>query len=190
VYLNDSDAAPEKRVSSDSRPLREVLATSYTLPVGRGKRFDLHSRIGNGILGDWAFNGMLTLQSGGPLAWGNVIYYGGALNLNTHQPDGPAFDLTRFNTVANQQLTSNVRTLHSQFNNLRRDPTKNCDVSALKRIPLSERKYLQIRFEAFNVSNRVTFNAPNLTPTSAAFGQITSTANTARRIQAGARLVW
>ncbi len=33
AYLNDSDPAPEKRVSTDSRPLREVLGATYELPV-------------------------------------------------------------------------------------------------------------------------------------------------------------
>jgi hypothetical protein len=37
-YLNDSDPAPEKRVSSLSQPLREVLAATYELPVGPGRR--------------------------------------------------------------------------------------------------------------------------------------------------------
>ncbi len=190
AYLNDSDAAPEKRVSPDSRPLREVLGITFELPVGKGKRFDLRSRAGNAVLGGWSLNGMLTLQLGPPLTWGNVLYNGGPLQMNAHQADVPAFDVTRFNTVANQQLVYNIRDFHTTFNNLRRDPTKNCDVSALKRFTLTERKYLQFRFEAFNVSNRVGFNSPNVTPANSAFGMITSTANNARKIQMGARLIW
>jgi hypothetical protein len=50
--------------------------------------------------------------------------------------------------------------------------------------------YLQIRFETFNTTNRVTFDVPNVTATSTAFGTITTQANTPRRIQTGARLVW
>jgi hypothetical protein len=160
------------------------------LPVGRGKRFDLGSRIANGILGGWSMNVMSTLQVGPPLAWGNVIYHGGDLHLNPHQADAPIFDVTRFNTVAAQQLASNIRTFGTYFNNLRRDATRNCDVSMLKRISLGESKYLQLRFEAFNVTNRVGFAAPNMAATSTAFGLITATANTPRKIQAGARIVW
>jgi hypothetical protein len=47
-----------------------------------------------------------------------------------------------------------------------------------------------MRFESFNLTNRVTFAAPNLTPTSTSFGLITAQANTPRRIQMGARIVW
>jgi hypothetical protein len=40
------------------------------------------------------------------------------------------------------------------------------------------------------VTNRVTFGAPNTTPTNAAFGQIGTQANTPRRIETGLKLVW
>jgi len=189
-YLNDTDPSPEKRVSSVSRPFREILAATYALPAGRGKAIDIRPRVANTILGGWALNGVLTLQSGAPLSWGNVLYYGGPLNLQTHQPNGPAFDITRFNTVSSQQLANNIRTFNTQFNNLRADPVKNLDLSVIKNFPLVEQKYLQIRFETFNTTNRVTFAAPSLTPTASTFGLITTQANTPRRLQVGARLVW
>lgn len=78
----------------------------------------------------------------------------------------------------------------SQFNNLRRDPTKNAGLSLLKKVQLRERMYLQFRCEGFNITNRVTFAAPVVSPTNASFGEITSQANTPRRIQSGIRLVW
>ncbi len=189
-FLNDSDPAPEKRVSANSRPVSEILAASWDLPIGRGRALDPGSRLLDVAVGGWALNGSLTLHSGPPLAWGNVIYYGGPLNFQNHQPNGPAFDITQFNTASSQQLASNLRTFPTMFGNLRRDPTKNLDVSILKKFSLGEKRYMQIRFETFNVTNRVTFGAPNLTPTSSAFGQISTQANTPRRIQMGARLVW
>jgi hypothetical protein len=189
-YLNDTDPVPENKIGTLSRPFREVLAMSYELPFGRGKRFDVRNRIGNAVVGGWAFNGTLTLQSGPPIAWGNVIYYGGPLHLNNHEPDGNAFDITQFNRVSAQQLANNIRTFGSQFDNLRRDPTKNLDLSAAKKFVIHEATYLQIRFETFNTTNRVTFGPPNVTPTSATFGQTLTQANTPRRLQVGARLVW
>ena len=112
------------------------------------------------------------------------------MNLQTHQPNGLAFDTSRFNTVSSQQLADNIRTFDTQFNNLRADPAKNLDLSVIKKFPIAERQYFQIRFETFNTTNRVTFAAPNLTPTSSTFGEITTQANTPRRLQVGARLVW
>jgi hypothetical protein len=189
AYLTDGDAAPEKRIGADSRPLREVLSASYDLPFGRGRRYNL-PRYVNAVVGSWSANGNVTFQSGPPLAFGNLLYYGGPLNLNPHDPNTPAFDVTRFNTVSNQQLADNIRTFNSQFGNLRRDPTKNLDLSMLKRFDFGERKYLQLRFESFNLTNRVTFAAPNLSATSATFGLITAQANTPRRIQLGAKFAW
>ncbi|MGA7238592.1 MAG: TonB-dependent receptor, partial [Bryobacteraceae bacterium] len=155
---------------------------------GRGKRFNFKSL--NLLLGGWALNGVLTLQSGPPLSWGNVLYYGGPINLSNHQPSGQAFDVTRFNTVSSQQLADNIRTFDTMFNSLRRDPTKNLDLSAIKSFPIREHLYLQLRLETYNTTNRVGFGAPNVTPTSTAFGTITSQANTPRKVQLGARLVW
>jgi hypothetical protein len=191
-YLNDTDFAPEKRVSADSRPLRETLAITYELPVGHGKKLDPRSRLARTLTAGWALNGIMQLQSGPPLSWGNDdIYYGGPLHLNGHQPNGPAFDVTQFNMISGQQYGDHIRTFDQYFNNLRRDPTKNLDVSMLKKFYVGERKYLQLRFETFNTTNRVTFAAPaQLNPTNSAFGLITSQANNPRKIQIGARLVW
>src|SRR5260370_19817878 len=83
-YLNETDPAPEKRISGDSRPLRETLAMTYDLPVGTGKRLDPQSRLARALL---ALNGSLSLQSGPPLSWGNDdIYYGGPPPLTPHPP--------------------------------------------------------------------------------------------------------
>jgi hypothetical protein len=130
------------------------------------------------------------LASGAELAWGNVLYYGGPLDLQPHQPNGPAFNTTLFNTVSSQQLANNIRTFPAEFNNLRSDPNKNLDLSVLKSFQIMERMYFQLRFETFNITNRVTFAAPNLTPTSSTFGDITTQANNPRKIQVGGRLVW
>jgi hypothetical protein len=190
AYLNPSDPAPEKRLSSDSRPLRNILASTYQLPIGRGRRVNLQQRWADFLVGGWSVSGILTLQSGPVLTWGDYIYYGGPLNLQPHQPNGLAFDITHFNTVTAQQLASDVRTFDQQFNNLRRDPVKQLDATLSKSFQFAERRFVQIRFEAFNATNRVTFGAPNTTPTNAAFGTISSQANTPRRIETGLKLVW
>ncbi len=191
MYLNDTDSAPAKRIAGDSRPLREVLAGTYDLPVGRGRRIDLGHAWANTILGGWKFNGTLILQSGPVIGLGNVVYFGGPLNFDPHQPDGNSFDTSQFVTLSNQQLVFNIRTLPTQFNNFRRDHTEQVDLSMGKKFGLwSEQRHLEMRFEAFNVSNRVTFGSPNTTATSTAFGTIATQANTPRRLQVGARLVW
>jgi hypothetical protein len=66
--LNDSDPALEKRVSGDSRPLRETLAMTWDVPVGRNHYWNPQAPILRGIPGRWSVNGALSLQSGPPLS--------------------------------------------------------------------------------------------------------------------------
>jgi hypothetical protein len=191
AYLNDSDPEPEKRISSDSRPLRDVMAGTYNLPIGRGRLVNLQNRWVDGLVGGWGLNGILTLQSGPVLTWGNYIYLGGALDYNAHEPNGNAFNTSEFITSSSQQLVYNIRTFDNQFNNLRRDPTKQLDVSMTKNFYIKEGgPYFQVRLEAFNVTNRVTFGAPTTTPTSSSFGIIGAQANTPRRLESALKLVW
>jgi hypothetical protein len=190
LYLNTFDPAPQKTASADSRPFNFVNAMTYRLPIGRNQLVNVQSRWANALIGGWVLNGIYTLESGAPLSWGNVIYYGGPLHLNTRQVNDPAFDVTQFNTVSAQQLSSNVRTFQTYFNNLRADPVNVMDASIMKEFHFSERRYFQVRLETFNTLNRSGFGAPNLTPTSSSFGLITSTVLNPRNVQAAGRLVW
>ncbi|HKE25696.1 MAG TPA: carboxypeptidase regulatory-like domain-containing protein [Bryobacteraceae bacterium] len=190
-YLNDSDPAPEKRVSNDTRPLREVLAAVYAIPVGRGRRLNLQSRWVDALFGGWGLNGNMVLQTGPMIGtFGNVIYLGGPLNLNPNQPNGVSFDTTRFVTASSAQPVFNVRMFDTQFSNLRRAASENLDLSLTKDFRFAERHYMQLRFETFNTTNHVTFGAPNVSPTSSAFGSITTQSNSPRYIQLGGRFVW
>ena len=190
VYLNAFDPAPEKNAATDSRPLHFVSAMTYRLPIGDGKLVNLGSGWRNRLFGSWVLNEIYTWQLGAPLNWGNVIYYGGDIHLNSSRVDGPAFDTSRFNTVSAQQLASNIRTFPLMFNNLRADGINKLDASVFKEFHFTERRYFQIRFEAFNVANHPKFAAPNLSPASSAFGQITSTTINPRQVQIAGRLVW
>ena len=190
-YLNDSDPAPDKRVSSDSRPLREVLSATYSLPIGRGKRFDLGSRWANMLAGGWNMNANMVVQTGPVIGtWGNIIYLGGPLNLNPTQPNGLAFDTSQFITASSQQPVYNIRYFGSQFGNLRRAPSENLDFSVDKNFKFTERRYVQLRVETFNTLNHVTFGAPSLSATSSTFGTITTQSNSPRVVQLGLRVVW
>src|SRR5258708_39312123 len=142
------------------------------------------------MIGEWQMSGTLSLQSGPALGWGNIIYFGGPLNLDPHQPNGLAFNTGLFDTLTAQQPANNIRYFDTQFNNLRRDLTKQLDVSMDKNFSFGERRYLQFRIEAYNLPNRVGFGGPQLTPTNAAFGTIGSQANTPRRIQSAFKLAW
>ncbi len=188
--LNASDPFYEYVVADQDRPYRLVLSGSYDLPFGKGKPFlGSAGRWMNRLAGGWAASGIWVFQGGAPLGWGNLLYYGGDLDLEPRNIDR-AFDTTRFNTASAQQLSSNIRTFSSRFSNLRGDAIRNLDVALIKNTAIVERVNLQFRAESFNVMNRPQFANPNLSATSSNFGKITGQANFARLIQLGLRLSW
>ena len=195
TWLNDTDTRPEKRVGVFDHTHRGTLAVSYGLPAPR-----FQSRLLNYALRDWLVNGIYTLQTGQPFTWmgtssttiGDVVYYGGSINYDPRQTNGPAFDTSRFATKSADQFAYHVRTFSTTFSSLRGDLTNEFNGSILKRFPIrdGEKTYFQLRFEVFNAMNRASFAFPNLAPTNSAFGLITAQANRSRSIQLAGRLVF
>jgi hypothetical protein len=189
-WLNEADTFLEKRIAENDTPHRVVLSGIYELPFGRAKRFGSGvSRPMNVLIGGWVMSGVFTWNSGFPLAWGNVIYKGGDLTPEPRDIDR-AFDTTRFNTNARDQLSRNLRTFNTTFGDLRMDGVNNFDFSAIKDFPLKEKVKLQLRCEFFNGFNHPLFGPADVSPTSTTFGRIQSQSNQPRRIQTALRLNW
>ena len=147
------------------------------------------NRVVDAVVGGWNVNLITTFTTGTALGWGNVIYFGGPLNLDPHNVDN-SFDTSQFNRVSAQQLGSNRRTFPTRFAALRADTVQQVDFSIIKGFRITERLRLTYRCEFFNSTNRAIFNPPDLGPTSSTFGKITSQANTPRRIQMALRLAF
>jgi len=189
-YLNGGDFTLEKRASTYDRPNNFAVSGLYQLPFGRGRHFGSGaSGFVNVLIGDWSVSSGYTFHSGAPVAWGNMLYYGGDLQYDARNVNH-AFDTTRFNTVSAQQLSQNYRYFPSQFNNIRVDTTNNLNLTVLKDFVLREKIKLQFRADSFNLCNHALFAAPSVTPTSTAFGVISSTTNTPRIIQFALRLTF
>ncbi len=192
--LNPADPFLERRIADEDRPYRFVASGMYELPFGKGKALASGANgFVDAVIGGWQLNVIYTNQAGPPVEWGNVIYNGGDLNWNAHPENMGsliAFDRTRFNTVAAQQLDLNRRTFQRRFSSYRADTINNVDLSVLKNFKLFERVTAQLRGEAFNLMNRVSFNGPDLGPTSANFGRITGQANLNRAVQLALRFKW
>jgi hypothetical protein len=176
--LNDSDLFLEKRVSTEDRPQRFVLSGSWDVPLR-----------GNRLLNGWNLNAMFTWQPGRPLAWPEVIYYGGDIALDARNVDA-TFDVTRFNRNSRDQLASNIRTFPTTFSSLRSDGENNINLAVVKNTKILEKLNLQYRCEFFNLLNRTSFSAPVLSPTNSSFGTITGQENLSRSVQMALRLVW
>ena len=64
------------------------------------------------------------------------------------------------------------------------------DASLLKNTRLRETLNLELRAEAYNAFNTPQFSPPTTTPTSSAFGTVTTQFSTPRTIQLAAKLVF
>jgi hypothetical protein len=188
--LNPGDSRMQYRVAGEDRPQRFVFSGSYELPIGKGKA--LLGNVGswgNRLVGGWQLNTIYSLQSGGPVEFGNVIYYGGDLQWKDRNLS-QVFDVTRFERVAANQLGANVRTFPQAFPSYRADMIDNIDISMIKNIQIVERLTAQFRVESFNAFNHTIFNGPDTNPTSGNFGRITSASNLPRTYQLALRMRW
>ena len=78
---------------------------------------------------------------------------------------------------------------------LRGPGSRNLDFSLFKEFPLWERKRLEFRAEAFNLSNTPTFSLASarsaaLTVGNSAFGKLASSQSVGRQLQFGLKLIW
>jgi hypothetical protein len=126
-----------------------------------------------------------TFQSGGALLIPDVLYTG----IDPRLPPDQRSVNKWFNTDAFRTLPAfTLRTISTRVPSLLGDAIVNYDLSLSKSTRLTERFRLQLRGEAFNAFNRIQLGAPNLTPSSGAYGRITNQANASRTMQLGARL--
>jgi hypothetical protein len=74
-----------------------------------------------------------------------------------------------------------------RFAGILSDAYNSWDASLIKNTRIRESKSVEFRAEALNVFNQVNFAAPNTTPTSTAFGQVTAQQNVPRHLQLSLR---
>ena len=189
----------ERSLSSYDVPHRVVVNFNYELPFGKGKKFGSSwNGITDAFLGGWQTNGILTLNSGQPLIFSqttnNSFSFGGYQRPDVTGADASIenrsidkwFDTTQF-SVARPYTFGNISRTHP---NLRKDFTRNLDFSIFKNVRFTERFNLQIRGEAFNLTNTPIFGNPNTNVESGAFGTITAQDNPARSVQIGLKLLF
>jgi hypothetical protein len=181
-YLNDTDPWPTRVVSSQDRPHRVVASFVYELPIARRNRW----------IGGWQAQGIYQWQSGAPLSFGDVLYYGGDIHsiaLPADQRNATHwFNTAAFERNSALQLAYNIRTFPLRFSGIRSMGMDMWDLGATKSVRLTDRFTLQIRADAFNAMNHTHFGAPNTSPTSSDFGSITSTSQLPRIIEFSLRV--
>lgn len=189
---------------------RFVTSVLYDLPFGKGRRFLSHG-LASAIIGGWELSSIVTVSSGFPLT---VLAGTDASNTNnnfarpnvtgtpTALPSGERSTADWFNIEAFALQPANT------FGNEGRGTVTspgilNWDFSTLKNFNFTEKRYLQFRFEAFNVMNHANWGDPVTTlgndhldasgrPIAGTgnFGVISSTRTAMRQLQFSLKLVF
>jgi len=133
-------------------------------------------------------------QSYSALGFGNVIFTGNLDDIplpRSQRTPERWFNIgAGFERDSAKQLSQNVRTFPIRFSNVRADAINNWDLSVIKNTRIRENARLEFRGEFINALNHVTFSSPNTSPTSTAFGSITSELSFARQVQVGIKLIY
>ena len=193
-FLNPGDLMPYEGLSGADRPFRITGSVIYQMPFGRRSPILSNApRWLDAAIGGWQISGIYIYQTGVPLAWQDVIFFGDPDDIRK----GPRSVDRWFNIDAGFTRNSSTRpsyhyrTWPFYLSSLRRHSSNNVDLTISKRFRLSERGVdFQIRGEALNAFNHPLFGAPNMDQFSTAFGQITATSNYPRQIQAVFRLTF
>jgi hypothetical protein len=168
---------------------------NYNLPFGKGHYLDSGNRAANGIIGGWQLNTIFQVTSGlpyGPILCGDIA------NVNR------TTCYERPNLIGNPKLSNptiaqwfnpnafavptNYTFGNEGVNTLRGDGLRNLDLSLFRNIGLGEKRSLQIRFEAFNSLNNVSYGLPvGQLELPGQTGTVNGTRNTARQVQVAAK---
>ncbi len=184
----------ERDLSNGDMPNVFVTSFTYDLPIGKGRRFNPNGVVG-AILRGFELTGVVTLQSGLPLAVTQVTNFNAFAGFGTQRP----------NLVGNPNLPASQQTTTQFFNaapfseapqftigtssrNPVRGPVyRNTDIALIKRVHFGETRNLELRAEVFNLTNTPPLGAPNAVLRSPGFASITS-AGDPRVIQLGVKL--
>jgi outer membrane receptor protein involved in Fe transport len=182
----------ERSKSVQDLPQRLVLTSLYELPF-----FNNGSRLSKALLGGWQVNGIMTIESGTPIALSapGINGIGNRPNVRpgtSYKMDSPSIDRwfnpQAFEAPAPYSFGNVGRTLPD----LHADGLFSIDFSLFKRFAISEKMKLEFRTEAFNLTNTPTFETPDRSVTSQTFGVVTATAFSPkpREVQFGLRLIF
>jgi len=185
----------ERDYSTGDIPHVFVASAVWEIPVGANRRIRMAGVLG-AIVNDWTLSGILTLQSGVPIAVTQATNNNAFAGFGTQRPNltgDPTlpsderttsrwFDTSAFSTAPQFTLGSSSR------NPVRGPGFRNADLALMRHVPIAG-KELEFRAEAFNLTNTPFLGAPNGTFGSAAFGTIIS-AGDPRVIQLAVKFIF
>jgi hypothetical protein len=191
-----------------------AMNVSYDLPFGNGRQL-LNGVNGweNNIIGGWAVNSIVTIQSGFPFT--PQLSFNPSNDGDSRNPVRPSWNPAFTGPVvlggATQWFNPNAFVVppSGTFGNVGRNVLTGpglatWDFSVMKDTHLFEKLDLQFRAEIFNLLDRTNLNTPNLivftsatvgtpptpAPPSPVAGTFTQTSTTSRQVQFGLKFLW
>ncbi|MHB1865743.1 MAG: outer membrane beta-barrel protein, partial [Candidatus Saccharimonadales bacterium] len=199
------DLRYEHSVSPQDVKYQFTGMVSYDLPVGPGRAIQ-PDRVANVFLGGWTANGILYLSTGIPIASPTVgapiAYFNQRPNLTCDPSKGAPHTATTWFNYSCFALPSSPfvpGTAPAYLDHVRTMGSRDLDVSLYKYIPMGGARTLRLDVSSYNLTNQAQLGMPQvpsitnvLTQPSVAatFGTITSTVNTPRQFQFGARFTF
>jgi hypothetical protein len=196
-------ALDDRALSVDDIPQTLILAWSYELPFGRGKRFNFTGPVDK-IVGGWMISAAQRYEEGRPvsitMACGELCTFLGSNEKRPNRVPGARAYGNFSTTNLNQYLLKSAWADPDPNNPLvfgdepQNDPSVrlphnfNEDFSIAKLTAITERVDMRFVTNVGNIFNRHLWCAPDTNWSDSTFGTVSSQCNTPRSIQFGARL--
>ncbi len=188
----------DRALSRDDTPQSLILAWSYELPFGKGKRFNFTGPLDK-IVGGWTIAGTQRYDSGRPLSITMACDFCNFIFSNEKRPNkvGPGYGKTSNVRPGDQYLLKSgwADPGPLKFGNASQNDPQirsphyfNEDLSIAKMIPITERVDARFESQFGNIFNRHLWCNPDTNWSSSTFGQVFAQCDQPRNIQFGLRL--
>jgi hypothetical protein len=160
---------------------RLTSAGTYDLPLGKGRSFlKTVNPVANALVGRWSTSWLFMFNSGTPLSFRNfpAVFAGGDPTL-----DNPTRERW-FDTSQYRQLPAYTKRENPWFiDGLVGPKMWNLDITLSKYFPIRDRFNLELKAEAYNLTNSFVASDPVTNVLSPLFGQTINQANRGREVQ-------
>lgn len=161
---NDACIKCEYGLSSFNQTQRFVASILYDLPVGKGRHFLNTGGFANAALGGWRVTSIVTFGSGFPLGVSTGSNLSGAGG-DRPNASGQPLSLSNPTTAEWFNINAFVANAVGQWGNVGRNVVTGpgvatWDASLSKDFRITEKRFLEARFESFNTANHPNFGDP------------------------------
>ena len=181
--------APMHELSAQDKPQMISFSGVWDLPFGKNRRLmaDAAAPV-RAVVSGWNFNWVYTFRSGYPVAKPNAVFSCGSYIVSPQAPERWFNnDITCYS--ARPQYT--LRDTEDRFGNIRNPDASQLNITLARTFRVREKYSLQLRGEAFNVTNTPQFGAPDTSYTSPRFGMLPlEQRNFPRLIQIAAKVLF